>query len=356
MCARPFNSGLSVVHFNGKRVAVRQSGTLYYLHTDHLGSTSVTSNASGTQVGSQTYYTYGAVRTSSGTLQTDYTFTGQRLDADAGLLYYGARYYDAALGRFISADTIIPNPYNPQDLNRYSYVRNNPLKYVDPSGHDIIIVGGAGWSGTDPYDDPSWWEEWIREYTGWTHDQFLEKFYDPWMKAKTDEEKMKIAQETGVAIFKWDAVPGAEQWGSLADAATYLQKQINDWGLRDVTILGHSKGGLVVAKLLEMYEQGSLAKGEVKNAIAIDPPHPAYAGPFGGSPSPNASKTGVNVISLPAAASCWANPPCSSNIRNDFEFPGVVNNHDLQTHLAPQVFRALWIYGDMHARRWKGEE
>jgi RHS repeat-associated protein len=127
-------------YFNGKRVAVRQSGTLYYLHTDHLGSTSVTSNASGAQVGSQTYYTYGAVRTTSGTLQTDYTFTGQRLDADAGLLYYGARYYDWVLGRFISADTIVPNPYNPQALNRYSYVYNNPLRYTDPTGHCPLCV------------------------------------------------------------------------------------------------------------------------------------------------------------------------------------------------------------------------
>ncbi len=50
-------------------------------------------------------------------------------------MYYHARYYDAALGRFIQPDTIIPDLYNPQDLNRYSYVRNNPVRYTDPSGH-----------------------------------------------------------------------------------------------------------------------------------------------------------------------------------------------------------------------------
>ena len=47
-----------------------------------------------------------------------------------------ARYYDATIGRFISADTIVPNPYNPQSLNRYSYCLNNPLRYIDPSGYD----------------------------------------------------------------------------------------------------------------------------------------------------------------------------------------------------------------------------
>jgi RHS repeat-associated protein len=70
----------------------------------------------------------------SGTLNTDEKFTGQRLDQD-GLYYYGARYYDASIGRFISADTTVPDPANPQALNRYSYCYNNPLKYVDPSGH-----------------------------------------------------------------------------------------------------------------------------------------------------------------------------------------------------------------------------
>jgi hypothetical protein len=52
------------------------------------------------------------------------------------LYYYGARYYDAALGRFVQADTIVPNPGNPQALNRYSYVYNNPLRYTDSTGHD----------------------------------------------------------------------------------------------------------------------------------------------------------------------------------------------------------------------------
>jgi len=55
-------------------------------------------------------------------------------------MYYGARYYDPTLGRFVQADTIVPNPANPQDLNRYSYVRNNPLRYRDPSGHCPLCI------------------------------------------------------------------------------------------------------------------------------------------------------------------------------------------------------------------------
>jgi len=58
-------------------------------------------------------------------------FTGQRSFVDAvGLMDYGARFYDPALGRFVSADSIVPEPGNPQALNRYAYVLGNPLRYV----------------------------------------------------------------------------------------------------------------------------------------------------------------------------------------------------------------------------------
>ncbi len=60
---------------------------------------------------------------------------GQTHDGSTGLMHYNARYYDPLVGRFISADTIVPNPANPQDLNRYTYVRNNPVRYTDPTGH-----------------------------------------------------------------------------------------------------------------------------------------------------------------------------------------------------------------------------
>jgi len=55
--------------------------------------------------------------------------------ATSGQAFYNARYYDNALGRFIQADTIVPSPANPQSLNRYAYVLNNPLRYTDPTGH-----------------------------------------------------------------------------------------------------------------------------------------------------------------------------------------------------------------------------
>jgi RHS repeat-associated protein len=122
--------------FGADVIGVRRSdqGT-QYLFSDHLGSVSAATNASGALVGMQHYDPWGRVRT-GGIGLTARTFTGQRLDA-TGLLYYHARYYDPTLGRFISPDSIVPEPGNPQSFNRFAYVYNNPLKYTDPTGHWI---------------------------------------------------------------------------------------------------------------------------------------------------------------------------------------------------------------------------
>jgi RHS repeat-associated protein len=87
-------------------------------------------------VSEQRYLPFGASREEDGiTQQTDFGYTGQRSLAAAGLMDYNARWYDAALGRFVSADSLVPGAGNPQALNRFSYVKNNPLLLVDPSGN-----------------------------------------------------------------------------------------------------------------------------------------------------------------------------------------------------------------------------
>jgi RHS repeat-associated protein len=74
------------------------------------------------------------------TSQTTRGFTSQEHLADVGLINFNARIYDPMVGRFLSADSIVPNPTDPQSFNRYGYVRNRPLSATDPSGHDD---GGA---------------------------------------------------------------------------------------------------------------------------------------------------------------------------------------------------------------------
>ncbi|MCB9776412.1 MAG: RHS repeat-associated core domain-containing protein [Nitrospiraceae bacterium] len=72
--------------------------------------------------------------TNTGTASVAYKYTGKELDDSTGLYFYEARYYDATLGRFISADTLVPNPGNHQDFNRYTYGNNNPILFNDPTG------------------------------------------------------------------------------------------------------------------------------------------------------------------------------------------------------------------------------
>jgi len=109
---------------------------LKYLLTDHLGSVVAVSDAEGALLSEQRYLPFGEVRAEVGTIsQTDFGYTGQRSISMLSIMDYIARFYDPAIGRFIQPDTIIPNPANPQSWNRYSYAKNNPSRYIDPTGH-----------------------------------------------------------------------------------------------------------------------------------------------------------------------------------------------------------------------------
>ncbi len=116
----------------------------HYYHGDHLGSSSLITDATGAMAEHYEYTAYGRER-ANGSAAPDgsHRFTGQILDQDTGLYYYGARYYDAVLARFVQPDTIIPSLWNPQSYNRYAYTLNNPLRYTDPSGQ-----GPLDWVGS----------------------------------------------------------------------------------------------------------------------------------------------------------------------------------------------------------------
>jgi RHS repeat-associated protein len=77
---------------------------------------------------------------------TDYLFTGQKYEEQLGLYWYGSRWYDPTLGRFIQPDVIIPRPGNPQSWDRYAYVLNTPTNYTDPTGFTPM----CGYKYSDP--------------------------------------------------------------------------------------------------------------------------------------------------------------------------------------------------------------
>ncbi|RMG76478.1 MAG: RHS repeat-associated core domain-containing protein [Chloroflexi bacterium] len=88
------------------------------------------------------YLPFGGYRAGSGPNEiTSHAYTSQRENMEIGLYYYNARYYAPGLARFLSADTIVPNPTSPQSLNRYAYVLNSPVNFTDPTGHSECGVG-----------------------------------------------------------------------------------------------------------------------------------------------------------------------------------------------------------------------
>jgi len=132
------------------RVAMRQgSSTYYWLLGDHLGSTTVTANSSGAKSAEIRYKAWGEERYTWGATPTTFRYTGQRQEASlggvAGLYYYKARWYDPELGRFIQADTLVPEPGKPLSWDRFAYVRNDPVRYTDPTGHKLD-PGGDTWT------------------------------------------------------------------------------------------------------------------------------------------------------------------------------------------------------------------
>ena len=118
--------------------------TQSYYHYDGLGSTRALSNGSGQVTVRYSYDAFGAVRTSSGTASTSFKFTGEQSDDEIGLIYLRARYYDPALGRFVTKDSYGGTDSVPSTFNRYVYVNNNPVNVLDPTGKDWLDALGVG--------------------------------------------------------------------------------------------------------------------------------------------------------------------------------------------------------------------
>jgi RHS repeat-associated protein len=133
-------------------------GSLKYILTDHLGSTSAVVDQNGNLLGQQRYLPFGEERTGLNPpymTQTDLTYTGQRDLPGTGVMDYDARFYSPSLGRFLQADTIVSNAANPQDLNRFSYVNNRSIIMNDPSGHTSSISRQSVRPIADPIKKPS---------------------------------------------------------------------------------------------------------------------------------------------------------------------------------------------------------
>jgi RHS repeat-associated protein len=142
--------------FAGGRHLVTLGGGTYFSHSDWLGTERLRTNYQ--YINNSYYYTYCtslpfgdalACQGASGDISPLH-FTGKERDFESGLDNFGARFDASSMGRFMSPDEFSESqhPGNPQSLNLYAYVQNNPINSLDPDGHDCVYLDNNG--GTNP--------------------------------------------------------------------------------------------------------------------------------------------------------------------------------------------------------------
>ena len=141
-------SGKLVLNITDGRgiIARQQEDVIHFLHSDHLGSLVIITDTYGQQIGMRRYDPYGAIIEQEGLNYISQGYIGGVSDPWSGLLYLNARYYHPLIGRFISSDSLVQDMLSPIAWNSYAYCRDNPLVYVDPTGHGFwgIFLGAIG--------------------------------------------------------------------------------------------------------------------------------------------------------------------------------------------------------------------
>ncbi|HEY9078053.1 MAG TPA: RHS repeat-associated core domain-containing protein [Anaerolineaceae bacterium] len=134
-----------------ERIGADQTQTVY-VFADRLSSANLVTNTQGEKIADQRCLPFGEERWNAVDLPNDRSYTGQRNEPGFGLLDYNARFYSAYLGRFVSADTLVPYPADAKAFDRYAYVNNNPMNFTDPSGHSACWDENASDPGCLKYD------------------------------------------------------------------------------------------------------------------------------------------------------------------------------------------------------------
>src|SRR6266568_1364805 len=128
------------IYLGSQLLAEMRNSTTYFVHADHLGSTRMLTAMDQSIYDNVDYLPFG--EQIAGDTGTTHKFTGKERDAESGLDNFGARYDSSSMGRFMSPDPMGGHPQDPQTLNRYAYVRNNPVSLTDPTGLDFYLRCG----------------------------------------------------------------------------------------------------------------------------------------------------------------------------------------------------------------------
>jgi RHS repeat-associated protein len=191
----------------------------YYYHTDHLGSSNVLTDRSGNVVQHYGFATFGQMfyQQNTSAFPVSNRYTGQIADDETGLYYYGGRYYDPQLGRFIQPDPMVPDPTDSQSLNRYSYCGNNPLNEIDPTGFDdssggdssggTLTIGNNGYGVTGIDGNGSFFATWT--------------WYDQPLNSPLDYNSINSLLNSGLQSSSFDSLGDASSgFGAIPPVST----------------------------------------------------------------------------------------------------------------------------------------
>jgi RHS repeat-associated protein len=225
--------------YQGNTLVSRKNpdGSKWYYMPDHLGSTTLILDESGNIVEKTFYSPFGDIDGSNPTEETKVGYTGHELDEDTGQTYMGARYLDTDTGLFITGDPVIQNPFDPQYLNHYSYVRNNPYANIDPDGRVSVGFQGAQSSGS--------------------HGDFLGDITD------------RINERIDNRVYRSNEPEVVEA------AVNYVKESLATEPNQPVIIYGHSRGGQRALELQQRLEEEGIT---VDAVITIDPVYEFFTG------------------------------------------------------------------------------
>ncbi|MDP4093577.1 MAG: S8 family serine peptidase [Bacillota bacterium] len=201
----------------GTNLLSRTAGadTYYYMYNGHADVTALI-KPDGTIAATYYYDAFGNIVNTTGSANNSITFAGYQYDSETGLYYLNARYYDPATARFLSEDTVTGDPNDPLSLNLYTYCHNEPIMYMDPTGH--IAKGDDKYTGLT--------SEIIRDAT----DAYY-KASDAYDLAKNcnDKEGMQKAKQamTDAHTLADDARKNADKLVNSGDEQFYDKNQLN---------------------------------------------------------------------------------------------------------------------------------
>jgi hypothetical protein len=143
-------------------------------------------------------------------------------------------------------------------------VRNNPLKYVDPSGHDVVFIHGRDEASDDLNSTSiSYWKDWISAYKGWGEDEwrrFISEYSD-------SSKRESLLKREGIRFYKYPNGSGKNSPVTDNEVNALAEQMI---GMKDVTIVGHSKGANLVMNYIAAQWGGKVRNGPSVYKFVLD--------------------------------------------------------------------------------------